>query len=151
MNRNELTIIDEMTLDEKVIMLFKLFPKNQSYSEDVIESLPIINKYGIQVIASYQHTYYIDVYVKGLGSFKKHWGVDSLTDGYIYRFSFAEGDHTEIQETSGGFGKEASDKICDRALPFMLSGGEHRRGIPLLLHDFPEFAKFALKCPVIED
>lgn len=146
MNRDELLQLYDMTFDEKVIMLFKMFPKKQSYIEEVIESFPLLHERGIKISSSFDFTYYIEIDTKGLCSFRKYWERDDYTDKRIHRFSYCveEGDIT-MHHMSPVFDKASSDLLCDRALPYMLSCGENLRDIPLIMHDFPDFATFALK------
>jgi hypothetical protein len=77
-------------------------------------------------------------------SFRKHWERDTYSEKRIYRFSFGTGDLLSTNIVSRVFEKGTSDIFCDRVLPFILSHGENRKNIPLIMHDFPEFAKFAL-------
>lgn len=76
MNRDELLQLYDMTFDEKVIMLFKMFPKKQSYIEEVIESFPLLHERGIKISSSFDFTYYIEIDTKGLCSFRKYWERD---------------------------------------------------------------------------
>lgn len=145
MNRDELLQLYDMTFDEKVIMLFKMFPKKQSYIEEVIESFPLINKAGMNISVSHEYVYYISLYVHGLCCFKKYWETAAYTDKKIYRFSYNTGDELTSDIASSEFDKDSSDILCDRVLPFILSRGVNRKSIPLIVHDFPEFAKFALE------
>ncbi len=145
MNRNELMQLHDMTFEEKVIMLFKLFPKKQSYTEEVIESLPLVNSAGMNISVSHEYTYYIDLFVNGMCSFRKHWDRDDYSDKRIYRFSYGTGDALVANIMSPIFDKDSADTLCDRVLPFILSRGANRKSIPLIVHDFPEFAKFALE------
>jgi hypothetical protein len=147
MNLIELLKINKMTFEKKVLLLFKDFPKKQYVLEEIIKTLPRSSKYGITITASFEYSYYISIYVEGLGSFRKNWEEDIVTDKRTYTFSYSEGDDLSVGKGIFSFGKEESDKICERALPFMLSKGKNRKLIPLIIHDFPEFAKFALEYP----
>lgn len=145
MNRSELLQLHDMSFEEKVIMLFKLFPKKQSYTEEVLASLPLLNSLGMNLTVSHEYSYYIDLYVSDMCSFRKHWERDDYSDKRIYRFSYGTGDALVPNIMSRVFDKKSSDIFCDRVLPFILSHGEDRKYIPLIVHDFPEFAKFALE------
>ncbi len=147
MNLVELLKINRMPFDKKVFLLFKDFPKRQYVLEEIIKTLPRSSRYGITITASFEYSYNICIFVEGLGSFRKHWEEDMVTDKRLYKFSYSEGEDLGVDKSSESFGKEESDKICERALPFMLSKGKNRKHIPLIIHDFPEFAKFALEYP----
>lgn len=144
MNRSELLQLYDMSYEETVISIFKLFPKKQSYTEEVIKALPSLSKVGYQISVSHEYSYYIDIFISGMCSFRKHWEREDYSDKRIYRFSFGTGDALASNTISRVFEKDTSDIFCDRVLPFIFSRGENRKSIPLIMHDFPEFAKFAL-------
>lgn len=136
--------IEEMPFNQRVIQMFKMFPTNPPYFEELYRSVRY-GKRGIRVSFSDDDIYVIDVYVEGLGTLKKHWEDAELEESKIYRFSFCAGEDYSEGVRSDTFQKEASDIFCERALPFMLSYGYDKRRIPLIIHDFPEFAKYALE------
>jgi hypothetical protein len=140
----ELIRIDSMPFKERVLLMFKMFPGSQAYFEELYLSVQYGRK-GIKVSYCAEDIYVIDVYVEGLGTLKKHWEEAELDESRIYRFSFCAGEDYGPGVHSGPFNKEKSDIFCERALSFMLSYGHNKRQVPLILHDFPEFAKFALE------
>lgn len=144
LKHTEILRLEDMPFESKVIMLFKMFPRNQSYAEQVQELLRY-QKNRVEINCSYSEIYFIEIHVSKLGSFKKIWEEDPLTEEKIYRFSYSVGDEYIDKVVSKELNKAQSDLFCERALPFMLSHGYDRRKIPLLINDFPEFANFALE------
>jgi hypothetical protein len=142
-NHEELLKIDAMSYEDKVTTMFQIFPKNFGYFEELYRSVQY-DKKDIQLIYCVEHIFYVEIYVLGLGSLKKYWEKNEITDEYIYRFAFCEGDEYGGGVQSDSFDKMSSDIFCRRALPFMMSYGRLKKDIPLIIHDFPEFAKFAL-------
>lgn len=132
--------IEGMSYVDKVIDLFKIFPGNQRYFEDLL--LSVCNaKRGINVSCISSEIYLVEVYVTGMGTLKKHWEMDDQ----VFQFSFCVGDDYGEGILSEPFNKKDSDIFCERALPFMLSYGHNKQDIPLLINDFPEFSKYALE------
>jgi hypothetical protein len=142
-NHNELLKIDAMSYENKVITMFQIFPKKLAYFTELFRSARYeMNSIKLTFCTEYIH--FIEIYIIGFGSLRKYWEKEEITDEYIYRFSFCEGDDYGEGEQSEPFNKEKSDIFCKRALPFMLSYGKLKKEIPLIIHDFPEYAKFAL-------
>lgn len=144
MKHTDLIAIEEMPYEEKVIQLFKIFPTDTLYASDLLDSIQRVHKKGINFYSIAESYYSLDMYVDGLGSFKKLWGINVIRDVREYSFSFYIGDSVTKGLDSDSFSKEESNILCERALPFMVSYGHNKDGIPLIIHDFPKFAKFAL-------
>jgi hypothetical protein len=143
-NHEDLLKIDAMSYEDKVMFMFQIFPKNILYFEELYRSAQY-GQNGVQLHYCIDHIYYVEFYTIGLGSLKKYWEKDEITDEYIYRFVFCEGDEYSDGAQSDPFNKVNSDIFCKRALPFMMSYGQNKQDLPLIIHDFPEFAKYALE------
>jgi hypothetical protein len=143
-NHEELLEIDAMSYEDKVHTMFQVFPKSTLYFEELYRSAQY-GKKNITLQYCTDHIYYIEIYIIGLGSLKKYWEKNEITDEYIYRFTFCEGDEYGTGIQSEPFNKIDSDIICKRALPFFMSYGRIKEDIPLIIHDLPEFAKYALE------
>lgn len=146
MKYTELLKMEEMSFEEKVMDLFMRFPFNQSYSEELYKSIQSNHKRGIQITSFHMNIYWVEIYVENLGTFKKHYDRDSDKGvNNLYRISFAEKDDHGTGTMSDPFLKDDVDRVCKNSLPFMLSQGNDKRLIPLLINDFPFFARYALE------
>jgi len=134
--------IASMSYTTKIVTLFKIFPKQTPYFMELVRSIEFEKK-GVNFKYAFVGVYFVEMYVEGLGSLRKYWEEDEFDDTLIYRFTFNPGDEYGHGEKSPPFDKESSDLFCDRCLPFMISKG--KTGIPLIIHDFPEYARYALE------
>ena len=130
---------------DRAILLFQSFPGKMTYFEEIFETLKNIQK-GIFFSYTAENIYVVEIYTVGIGTFRMYWEeIDLITKQVGYRFSFSLLDETTKMFTSPGYEKVDADIISSRALPFMVSKGHYKESIPLIIHDFPEFAKFALE------
>lgn len=147
---NELLKIERMSFEKRIILMFQMYPKNQPYFEELYRSVAFA-KSNIKVSYSFSDVYNVSIYVIGLGTFRKHWEEEDFSDKRIFTFSFIKEEDihwsptkSDFEVRSKSFNKEESNIICARALPFMVSCGQKKRSLPLLMQDFPDFAGFAL-------
>lgn len=137
--------IDEMSLEEKILELFKIFPRQNQYYDDLLQSIRIPRGKGLSISSFHQGIYWLEIYLEGFGTFKKHWEID--TDGYkgVYSVSFSPGESTKSANELGPLELDKCNKICEKVISFMSSYGKDKKLIPLLVNDYPAFAKFALE------
>ena len=125
--------------EEKVILMFKSFPKDKEEYILLFEDLRSIQQEGVMFYYWDNYSRYIDIFVGGVGIFRKRLNLDNE-----YNFVFCIDNSNKclsVEKVSMG----KADELCERFIPFMLSHGHDRRKIPLLINDFHEFAKFALE------
>jgi len=124
---------------DKVLYTFLNFPESHNFLIKSQEDLGLRTAgfkldYRFSTSASL-----VSLSIENIGTFEKYWEV--VSKSYIYAFNV--GEYTTA--FSNRFNKEESDIFCRRALPFMLSYGKDKSTIPLLINDFPDFARFAIR------
>lgn len=142
LNYKEQLKIANMTYIDKAIKLFRYFPKEDAYFHALFNSLQYSRKY-IRFSYSTYGNITLDVDVPNIGILRKH--LDDTEEGVsLFSISFHRNSNTDFIKTEN-LNRNDADLVCERALPFLLSNGNNKIGIPLLVNDFPEFAKFALE------
>lgn len=136
-----------MPLEEKLIELFNLFPRQSAYYDDLLDSIHIPLEKGLKVSVFNEHgVYWVEAYLTGFGTLKKHCDVNSDTGfKWVYSLSFSPGESTNHANELGPLKKDECEEICKKALPFLASFGMDKKLIPLLINDYPEFANRALE------
>ena len=134
---------------EKLLWILKDFPEFL-FSGDLYEGAEFPERDFKVVIEYYVNIEYptrgshiltlkdIGTYRRSVGIFKKHIG---STGSHLFSFS-PDGGKTFIHSET--VSKMISDSICERVIPFLTSCGTDKSTIPLLIHDFPEYASYAL-------
>lgn len=141
----EILNIYGMSTIDRAILLFQSFPGKLTYFEEVFETLRNARR-GVNFHYIAENAYAVEIYTKGLGTFRMHWEeINIVTEENGYRFSFSILDRLGNSFISKGFDKAKADILSSRVVPFMLSKGNCKKDIPLIIHDFPEFAKYALE------
>jgi hypothetical protein len=135
--------IEAMPYGQKVLKMFQHFPKIDAYFITLYMSSQY-KKEGIHLTYCSSEIYFVEIDVTGLGRLRKIW--EEIEDNFFAAlFSFCTPEDFTPRIEAGPFNKEESDKICKRLLPFMISQGANKEDIPLIINDFPDFAKFALE------
>jgi|WetSurMetagenome_2_1015567.scaffolds.fasta_scaffold114606_2 hypothetical protein len=127
---------------EKLLEALKSFP--EGYVSDGYHKGAELSRAGIELVFDYStggDT--IALTIEGLGIFRKHREYVAVLNQYKFSFSFSMGQKGTFI-FSRRFDKSTSDKLCERVVPFLLSKGEDKSTIPLIINDFPEYAGFAL-------
>lgn len=131
-----------MSYTERTISVFKTFINDMGTFKELFKILSKDNKNGI--IFDYHTCYsnYLCIHVGGVGLLRLHYNIDESS----CTFSFKE-DNNNLKDSLEKVVYTQSDlnALCDKIIPFMVTKGEDRTDIPLLMNIFPSFAKFALE------
>jgi hypothetical protein len=144
MKADDLLALDEMPDETKIIKLFQYFPFKEYLSEELYK---LVEHFNLKIKIEHQlyPVYFIEISVVNLGTIRKSYNKEDAPFEYI--FMFVAWDESPAYRTvnSSLMNKTLSDVVCSRIIPFMVSQGRNKKDIPLLIHDFSEFAKFAMK------
>jgi len=137
-----------MSYSKKVIELFKNFPTDSSYVKELYEGLLSERKVGTNIILVRGRISFVELQIFNFASIRKVYPNELIREFYISFYDYS----LEKEIISESFSKEEINIIFDYIFPFILTRGKDRIHIPLLLKDFPSFARYALEynTPVID-
>lgn len=135
--------IEAMSYGQRVLKMFQHFPKVDAYFQTLYRSVRY-GKPGISFCFSNDTIRFVEIDTGWVGRLRRSY--EEVEDGFfVHIFSFYVSEGIAPSMETGAFLKDQADKMCESLLPFMVSYGDNRVNIPLLVNDFPEFAKFALE------
>jgi hypothetical protein len=129
-----------MPYKRKLIELFKNFPSDNSYVKELSEALLSERKIGTNIVQVRGKISYVELQVFKFASIRKVCAECSIDDFFITFFDYS----TEKEIISENFPGEKINALCGYILPFILTCGKDKKYIPLLINDFPSFARYAL-------
>jgi len=148
-NREDIIRLLDMSLEDKLLEAFHLFPNNISFLERLIEDVQ-------QELAYFKCSRHLSLDhnldrnlgplnmtlgMYGFGEFGKSY---DPTEDQKYSCFFRTYD-SETRFDSETETQEEVEELIDNVIPFFLSDGENLERVPLIINTFPELARFLLK------
>lgn len=130
-----------MPYNKKVIELFKNFPADSFYVEELYEALLSERRIGTKVILIRGKICSVELQIYNFASIRKVCLESNKNEFFISYYDYS----IEREITSKNFIGEKINGLCDYIFPFIFTCGKDKRYIPLLLNDFSSFARYALE------
>lgn len=130
------------TYIEYVIMMFKIFHQDMGKFRILFDMISSDKDKGIVYNYHYNYSNFLDMHVGGVGLLRLHYDIDLKKCNLTFKRDNRNLD-PEFEKVFNT--KMDLDMVCEKILPFLVSKGADKIKIPLVMRDYPSFAKFALE------
>lgn len=146
-----IVILNEITVIEKIINIFHRFPFiNDVEVENYVKTLEnnLFKKNSLSLLIPH----FSDVDVRSIniscgiiGDFSKSVSIGGHNPHEIYSCQFIPFDSVHKIISLHFLGKNITNEICSKIIPFIVTAGRDKSNLPLLINTFPKLAHFLLQ------